>query len=1093
MTELEKRIYQAIAQGNGIKGADIAKIIGEERKVVNSTLSTSIDLKALVKQDSSFCWWPRNQETGIKTSAGEVSIPVPDVALSNICKYYLNCIIEESGNAVSQFLTSEFDLRYAIIHDLDLDPLEDEDAIALIHRNGSDPSKAVYLGSPVRVFSFKAKSGKWYKKIAPVFLFPISDQGGKIEIASVPMINMEVLKAYADVQHEAGIAVLMDLERELGLDSQNAEIEKDELILRLAEIRQWDYKEQIDPYNLSVDAFTDATPDGIYNYAVVIECDRDPYTNGLESELMTLAKMPTENYKGTALYSWVKRILNRFSERDIKPLLEVLPLNSEQADAVNAALRSDLTIVTGPPGTGKSQVVTDLLINIVWNGKSALFSSKNNKAVDVVDQRVNGLSKRPVVLRMGGTQYGFRLAEIIEGLLQSRPKSSDIADAQEYMRLYEAKSKEVSAVLAEKELTMAARNRLDEIEQRYCAVRDRIRPLVDKNDFPDEKNIVKTAEDYIKAHDYACKDKQSFFVRLFWNFLSKNRLLAEEIASQKYDSLASKYGLLCTNQVSGRENDLLEEARSFADAVQIGRTYKKALDAFSKEPSLESYDRKLSVIKKELADIASKLWGKWLVSQSVSLSAAEREEMSAFVAAMKIAGDVDLSDLPDLKKKYTKMIKQMTKYLQCWAVTSLSARGKVPFEAGLFDYVIIDEASQCDIASILPLLYRAKHAVIIGDPMQLKHISQLSKKQDGILLQKYNVEPNWSYSTNSLYDLAEGKVAPDQIIQLKDHFRCCSDIIEFSNKVFYDGSLRTATKYTGLKTPAGEKPGIRWIDVIGKTVRPYTGSAYNSEEAKAVVKELKRLVSAGYQGSIGVTTPFRRQAEEIRSILEKQENAALYEKLCTQHEFLANTVHTFQGDERDLMLFSPVVSNGTPDRTLGFLESTGNLFNVAITRARAVLVVVGNYQYCSNSNVSYLKKFAEYYKSLSTKSKEEQIVLDTPASREYPWVSNPEQVSSWERDFYTALYDAGIKTIPQYPVEKYKLDLALILGEDKKLDIEVDGEMYHKQWNGELCYRDQLRNQRMFELGWDVKRFWVYQIRDEMGDCINQIKNWARN
>ena len=49
----------------------------------------------------------------------------------------------------------------------------------------------------------------------------------------------------------------------------------------------------------------------------------------------------------------------------------------------------------------------------------------------------------------------------------------------------------------------------------------------------------------------------------------------------------------------------------------------------------------------------------------------------------------------------------------CWAVTSLSARGRVPFEPGYFDLVVIDEASQCDIASALPLLYRAKRSVII--------------------------------------------------------------------------------------------------------------------------------------------------------------------------------------------------------------------------------------------------------------------------------------------------------------------------------------------------------------------------------------------
>ena len=107
----------------------------------------------------------------------------------------------------------------------------------------------------------------------------------------------------------------------------------------------------------------------------------------------------------------------------------------------------------------------------------------------------------------------------------------------------------------------------------------------------------------------------------------------------------------------------------------------------------------------------------------------------------------------------------------------------------------------------------------------------------------------------------------------------------------------------------------------------------------------------------------------------------------------------------------------------------------------------------------------------------------------YPPVANPEQVSDWERLFYTALFDQGIRTIPQYPVDKYKLDLAIIDGE-RRLDIEVDGEMYHKDWNGELSYRDQLRNQRLFELGWDVKRFWVYQIRDDLQSCIDQIRQW---
>ena len=107
----------------------------------------------------------------------------------------------------------------------------------------------------------------------------------------------------------------------------------------------------------------------------------------------------------------------------------------------------------------------------------------------------------------------------------------------------------------------------------------------------------------------------------------------------------------------------------------------------------------------------------------------------------------------------------------------------------------------------------------------------------------------------------------------------------------------------------------------------------------------------------------------------------------------------------------------------------------------------------------------------------------------FPVVDNPEQVSDWERVFYTELHIAGIKTLPQYRVEKYALDLAIIDGK-RKLDIEVDGKKYHQNWTGELCYRDQIRNQRLIELGWDVMRFWVYEIRDDLPTCIERIKKW---
>ncbi len=108
---------------------------------------------------------------------------------------------------------------------------------------------------------------------------------------------------------------------------------------------------------------------------------------------------------------------------------------------------------------------------------------------------------------------------------------------------------------------------------------------------------------------------------------------------------------------------------------------------------------------------------------------------------------------------------------------------------------------------------------------------------------------------------------------------------------------------------------------------------------------------------------------------------------------------------------------------------------------------------------------------------------------QYPPVARSELVSDWEHIFYRALFDEEIRAIPQYPVENYILDFLLVSG-DRRLAIEVDGERYHRNWTGELCRRDQIRNQRLFELGYDVRRFWVYEIRDDLKRCVRVVQDW---
>lgn len=141
--------------------------------------------------------------------------------------------------------------------------------------------------------------------------------------------------------------------------------------------------------------------------------------------------------------------------------------------------------------------------------------------------------------------------------------------------------------------------------------------------------------------------------------------------------------------------------------------------------------------------------------------------------------------------------------------SNLSIGGHFPLKPRIFDLLIIDEASQSDIASAIPLLFRAKNAVIIGDPQQLKHIPSISRAQDNRLMQKYDLIKDdylrFSYSIQSLYHWARGIVSNDCVTLLNEHYRSHHSIIEFSNREWYNGYLDIRTNYDNLLYPPKTK------------------------------------------------------------------------------------------------------------------------------------------------------------------------------------------------------------------------------------------------------------------------------------------------
>ncbi len=1033
--------------------------------------------------------------------------------LARLCRYYLACMGQDevgvSAFAYSKDGTPDYQLLSAIPASAQA-LFSQEGASRLLNKvRGERGRWELYLGYPTSLKSVKSKKSNWQGYLVePALLFPIEiDSATKepeLELG-YPIINQKALQSYSSADREFLMEERVQLEEELGIGDAGEIVGLGTLALRLQSVRpEWPWREKVDPDDLAVKPALDQIREaGIFNRAVVIMAERSPFTQGLETELKQLAKLPENKYLDTALGHWVSGSVpaaNAVNPDD--ELIEVWPMNLEQRQAVSSALCNPLTIITGPPGTGKSQVVTNILINAAWRGTKILFASKNNKAVDVVEARVNNSGSRPVLLRLGSQAYQTKLAEYLMALLSATSTQYDEENFQEAKDIHQQLQKTLKQLDEETANLIGLRNKVDQLEKQSEDARDELPDdLPGRLETVDVSRLLTLSDSFRRALYAADKKRHGLLKKLVWRIVRKGCFAAVNQRLPRIIELGQWLGLSAPYDFADDLN--LEDWYGFSRAVdrklelsEKFKEYRMCLRELQTSRQLPEISlQKLGVLE-EVAANSGRLWQYWLRLQPKQLSREDRQLLSRYTALLKMVMEAGSEDklARDVYRQYSALFPKVSHLLPCWGVTALSARGKIPLDDAFFDVVIFDEASQCDIASALPLLFRAKKVVVIGDPKQLSHISGLQRGQDQQLLSRFGLVsdyPHWSYSTNSLYDLAVGLVSGDQMISLLDHHRSHSDVIEFSNKQFYEGRLRVATNYDSLKRVHENAPGVRWEHVSGHTVRPSNGGALNSQEVEAVARVIRQLVvERNYQGSIGVVSPFRAQANAIRVAIEQQP------ELCSalgDRDFLVDTVHSFQGDERDIIIFSPVVSSGVSPGAIGFLENNGNLFNVAITRARAQLIVVGDINECEGCGIGYLANFAKYAVKLQNAdasfSSDGMRLQDFGES--YPTVSNPEQVSDWEKLLYGAFYKAGIKTLPQYRVEKYTLDFAVFEGE-RRLNIEVDGERYHRTWSRELCRRDQIRNQRMFELGWDVIRFWVYEVRDDMEGCIHKIQKWRQ-
>lgn len=383
----------------------------------------------------------------------------------------------------------------------------------------------------------------------------------------------------------------------------------------------------------------------------------------------------------------------------------------------------------------------------------------------------------------------------------------------------------------------------------------------------------------------------------------------------------------------------------------------------------------------------------------------------------RVSGDSDLPDAlqsllsyyrrnrKNLKADGFELFKKVLSAIPVWITTAQSPQS-IPMIDNVFDLVIIDEATQCTLTNLFPLIYRGKRLVVIGDPEQLPAIPSISSGSERPLAMKFGVLDwleSFGHDNNTVYSAAArclpGKHA--DIVLLREHYRSHPLIIGFSNLNIYQSLLKLRRNPAGLY-PDVLPEGVSLVPVAGRAVRGSNKRSWvNRREAEKVLEYLEDLYTRldRRKLSVGIVTPFRAQKDLLVDLIDRSDLPG---------GITVGTAHAFQGDERDVMLFSPVAGPGISPESVNWIEEPRNLVNVAVTRARESLVLVGNIEFLVQRS-GIIGKLATYIMKVEALRK-----MGSEELRLYSWMVlsgwNPEVLETVGEDKVTfVLKEAGIR------------------------------------------------------------------------------------
>ncbi|AZA54050.1 AAA domain-containing protein [Chryseobacterium sp. G0201] len=709
--------------------------------------------------------------------------------------------------------------------------------------------------------------------------------------------------------------------------------------------------------------------------------------------------------------------------------IEIFPFgfNLSQKNGVNDAFSNPLSVIEGPPGTGKTQTILNIIANAVMNNQSVAVVSSNNSATKNVFEKLekNGIS-------------------FISALLGSIQNKKEFIDAQtEIPDLSDFRLKEEDEQISRESNT-----------QLFAEISEKL-------ELKNELALLKLEIENIKTEYQHFVTSTSLFTNInFKKNISSDQLLSLWIVLEDYEQSGKKlnwwrklsfpffYGIRDKNFYQLPYVELIRLVQSKYYEVKISE-----LESRKKNVEIILHNFSFNNKLKTYTDVSMKLFKNQLYKK---YKGKERPEYTSY--QLRFKSEDFIKDYPVIMSTTYSLRKSLAENI-------------------MYDFVIIDEASQVDLATGVLALSCAKQAIIVGDTKQLPNVvNKETQEKTDLIFQSFDLIEPYRYSNHSLLSSVTELFPNIPKTLLKEHYRCHPKIIEFCNRKFYNNQLII------LSDPSSERePLLIYKTVAGNHAR----ERMNQRQIDVITQEIipqQQLENIPF----GIVTPYRNQTVALQSIFKGT-------------DIVADTVDKFQGRENDVIIISTV------DNEISDFTDNPNRLNVAISRAKdqLILVVNGNESEKDN-NISDLIRYIDYYNFTIINSElhsifdylykdyeEKRIALLVDQKKKSVYDSE-NLMYSLVRELLSKEEFSKYDVVLHFPLRNLLLDFDKLseeeeqyakhhathldfliynkLGKNPVLAIEVDGYEYHKK-ESRQGVRDAMKNEILKKYGVPLLRF----------------------